>query len=112
MDKVDFISAAGTSPADTLRHGNPSKVITPLATLRMEKQLGLLRLESCHAPATVELVVEQTGFDLGDVSGVGAVAPPTEQELGLLRDTVRRRMIETDTYPEWARENLGGLRVA
>jgi glutaconate CoA-transferase subunit B len=112
VEKVDFISAAGTSPPDTLRYGNPSKVITPLATLRMELADGLLKLESHHAPATVEEVVEKTGFDLGDVSGVQASSPPTEEELTTLRDAVRRRMIESDTYGEWAKTHLGNLRVA
>ncbi|NIR97423.1 MAG: hypothetical protein GWN54_05195, partial [Gammaproteobacteria bacterium] len=46
----------------------PSKVITPLATLRMDLQEGVLKLEACHAPATPEQVQERTGFDLGDLS--------------------------------------------
>ena len=31
VERVDFISAAGSSPPDTLRLGNPSKLITPKA---------------------------------------------------------------------------------
>ncbi len=112
VEKVDFISAAGTSPADTLRYGNPSKVITPIATLRMDTDEGLLKLESYHAPATVEEVIENTGFDLGDISGVPPVAPPTGEDLGLLRDAVRHKMIETGTYPEWAESRLGNPRTA
>ena len=112
VEKVDFISAAGTSPPEVLRYGNPSKVITPLATLRLNLDEGLLKLESYNPPATVAEVVENTGFDLGDVSQVGAAPVPTEEELGILRDVVRRNMIETNTYPDWARANLGGLRIA
>ncbi|MCZ6531627.1 MAG: CoA synthetase [SAR324 cluster bacterium] len=112
VEKVDFISAAGTSPPDTLRYGNPCKVITPLATMHMDLQEGLLKLESYNPPVTVAEVVENTGFDLGDVSSVQAAPAPTEEELGLLRDAVRRKMIETDTYPDWARSHLGNLRIA
>lgn len=112
VEKVDFISAAGTSPPDVLRYGNPSKVITPMATLRMHLEEGVLKLESFNAPATAADVVANTGFDLGDVSQVEPAPAPTEEELTLLRDVVRRKMIETNTYGEWAKSNLGGLRIA
>ena len=112
VEKVDFISAAGITPPDVLRYGNPSKVITPMATLRMDLEQGALKLESFNPPATVADVVEHTGFDLGDVSAIKAAPSPTEEELALLRDVVRRKMIETNTYGEWARTNLGGLRIA
>lgn len=112
VEKVDFISAAGVTPPDVLRYGNPSKVITPMATLRMDLGEGVLKLESFNPPATVADVVENTGFDLGDVATVKAAPAPTEEELALLRDVVRRKMIETNTYGEWARSSLGGLRIA
>lgn len=112
VDKVDFVSAAGTSPPDTLRYGNPSKVITPLATLAMHLEEKLLKLESYNPPATLQQVVDNTGFDLGDVAAVQPVPPPTEEELTVLRDVVRRRMIETGTYADWAKSSLGSLRIA
>ena len=112
VEKVDFISAAGTTPPDVLRYGNPSKVITPMATLNMDLEQGVLKLESFNPPATVADVVANTGFELGDVTGVQAAATPTDEELTLLREVVRRGMIETNTYGEWARTKLGGLRIA
>jgi len=107
VEKVDFVSAAGTTPPDILRHGWPSKVLTPKATLRYDKPAGRLRLESVHPPYTVEHIVENTGFDLGDVSQVRATAEPTSEELRMLREIVRTTMIETGTYADWARKNLG-----
>lgn len=112
VEKVDFISAAGTTPPDVLRYGNPSKVITPMATLRMDLEQGVLKLESFNPPATAAEVADNTGFDLGDVSAAAAAPAPSEEELTLLRDAVRRKMIETNTYGEWARTKLGGLRIA
>lgn len=112
VEKVDFISAAGSTPPDVLRLGGPSKVITPKATFRFDKQSGRLRLESVHPPYPVSHIVEETGFDLGDVSRVPATAPPTAEELRTLRETVRRIMIETGTYADWARKNLGPGQAA
>ena len=34
VERVDFISAAGSTPPEVLRLGGPSKVVTPKATLR------------------------------------------------------------------------------
>jgi glutaconate CoA-transferase subunit B len=112
VERVDFVSAAGHTPPEVLRLGGPSKVVTPMATLRFDAAQGVLRLESAHAPHTVAQVVERTGFDLGDVTGVGATPAPSERELAVLRGEVRARMIETGTYPDWARANLGGGRAA
>jgi glutaconate CoA-transferase, subunit B len=108
VEKVDFISAAGRTPPDVLRHGGPSKVLTPKATFRFDKDAGRLRLESVHPPYTVDDVIENTGFDLGDVRHVQATPEPTVDELRLLRGDVRTAMIETRTYADWARKTLGG----
>lgn len=108
VEQVDFISAAGSTPPDVLRHGGPSKVITPMATLRFDKQAERLRLESVHAPHTVLQVVENTGFPLGDTGKAAATAQPTPEELRTLRQVVRKTMIDTGTYAEWAARNLGG----
>ena len=51
--------------------------------------------------------VERTGFDLGAHPAAEATAEPSEAELEVLRGEVRARMIETGTYPEWARTHLG-----
>jgi glutaconate CoA-transferase subunit B len=70
VERVDYISAAGSSPADALRLGNPSKLITPKASFRFDKDAGRLRLESIHPPYTLDEIRENTGFDLG-VTGSG-----------------------------------------
>lgn len=107
VERVDFISAAGQTPPDVLRRGHPTKVVTPIATLAFDKDAGLLRLASVHPPHSLAEVVERTGFDLGAHPAAEATAEPSEAELEVLRGEVRARMIETGTYPEWARTHLG-----
>ncbi|MCH8077331.1 MAG: CoA synthetase [SAR324 cluster bacterium] len=112
VEQVDFISAAGRTPPEVLRHGGPTKVITPMATLGFDAKAGVLGLESAHPPHTPGEVQERTGFHLGDLSGVPATPAPTEAELKALRGPVRLRMIEEGIYAEWARANLGGETAA
>lgn len=105
VERVDFVSAAGSTPADVLRLGHPSKVVTPKATFRFDREAGLLRLESVHPGHTLEDVRENTGFDLGPGAAPATPAPSAE-ELRVLRQVVRRTMIDTGTYAEWARRSL------
>jgi glutaconate CoA-transferase subunit B len=105
VERVDYISAAGTTPADVLRLGHPSKVVTPKATFRFDREAGLLRLESVHPGHSLDDVRGNTGFELD--AGAAPVTPaPSAAELRALRQVVRRTMIETGTYAEWARRSL------
>ena len=108
VERVDYISAAGSTPPDVLRHGNPSKVVTPKANFRFEKAEGLLHLDSIHPGYTFDDIRECTGFDIGE-SPLSTTPAPTGEELHVLRQVIRPRMIETGTYAEWARKSLGGI---
>jgi glutaconate CoA-transferase subunit B len=112
VERVDFISAAGTTPPEVLRYGRPSKLVTPMATLAFDGEAGVFRLASAHPPHTPAEVAARTGFDLGEVSAVPATPAPSGNELGVLRGAVRARMIETGIYPDWARSELGAGRAA
>ena len=109
VENVDFISAAGSSEPDVLRLGNPTKVITPKAIFRFDKEARRLRLESIHPPHTLDEIRENTGFDLGVTGTVAPTAPPSAEELHVLRTVVRPQMIETGTYGAWAERTLGIL---
>ncbi len=109
VEKVDYISAAGSSPPDVLRLGNPSKAITPKANFRFEKDEGLLRLDTIHPPWTLDDIQANTGFDLGLNGPVKATPAPTSEELHTLRQVIRRKMIDSGTYAEWARKSLAGV---
>jgi len=107
VERVDFISAAGSSDPNVLRLGNPTKVITPKAIFRFDKEAGSLRLDTIHAPYTLDDIRENTGFDLGVTGPVATTPPPSAEELRALRTVVRPQMIETGTYGTWAEKTLG-----
>ncbi len=106
VEKVDYISAAGSTPPDVLRHGNPTKLVTPKANFRFDKDAGLLRLDTVHPGYTFDDIRDSTGFDIGE-GPVAATPAPTEAELEALREVIRRKMMDTGTYAEWARKSLG-----
>ena len=106
VEKVDYISAAGSTPPDVLRHGHPSKIVTPKANFRFDKAAGLLRLDSIHPGYTLDDIRDCTGFDLGNGEGVVATPTPTAEELRVLRQVVRPKMIDTGTYAQWAHKTL------
>jgi hypothetical protein len=89
-----------------VRLGGPSKVVTPKATFRFDKDLACLRLESIHPPYSLDEIRENTGFDLGVTEAVPSTVAPSAEELEALRQLVRRKMIETGTYASWAERTL------
>jgi glutaconate CoA-transferase subunit B len=106
VEKVDFVTVAMKTPDTIKRPQEPFKIVTPLAILRFDRGAGRYSIESVHEGVTPEEVQAQTGFSLGSLEGIPTTPPPTEEELRALRTTVRERMIETGTYPEWARTVL------
>src|SRR5262245_44951552 len=106
VERVDFVSAAGSTPPDVLRLGHPSKVVTPKATFRFDRSAGLLKLDSIHPPHTLDELRECTGFDLPASAPMAATSPPGADELSVLRQVIRGRMLETGSYARWARDNL------
>jgi glutaconate CoA-transferase subunit B len=107
VERVDFVSAAGSSPDNVVRLGGPSKVITPKAVFVFDEKAACLRLDSIHPPYTLEEIRENTGFDLGVSASVPVTPAPSAQELTVLRQVVRRKMIDTGTYAGWAERSLG-----
>ena len=106
VEKVNYVSGAGTSPEGFSRRTGEVKVITPMAILRLNQETRLLELESVHPGFTLENVQANTEFDLG-VRGEAPVTPAlTSEELHTLRTTVRQHMIETETYPDLARTRI------
>lgn len=105
VEQCDYVSAAGHTPPDILRHGFPTKVITPKANFHFDKDAGVLRLGSIHPGYTFDDIRENTGFDLG-VTSAPATPAPTEQELHTLRHVIRKKMIDTGTYAAWAEKSL------
>ena len=106
VEKVDFISGSLKTPDKVRRNTENVKVITPMAILNYDWSAGRFGLASVHPWVSLKEVQENTGFDLNAPPDVAATPPPTPEELHTLRTEVRERMIETGTYPNFARDGL------
>jgi len=108
VDRVDFISAPGTSEPGVYRPGGPIALITDLCLFDFDKSRARFRLRSVHPGHTLEEVRDQTGFDF-DCPGEVPVTPvPGAKELALLRGPVAAQIAEI--YPAFARRVFGAGR--
>jgi glutaconate CoA-transferase, subunit B len=95
LPKVDFLTTAGylSGPGAREEAGlapdtGPYRVVTNLALLGYEEQSKRMMLLATNPGVTVEQVVENTGFELVIPDEVGTNAPPSEEELRLLRKEI------------------------
>jgi glutaconate CoA-transferase subunit B len=106
VERVDFISAPGTSAANVERRGGPYALLTGMALFSFDKTRSRFRLESVHPGFTAADVRAATGFDYDAPGHVPETAPPDAATLALLRGRVRKDLAETyprfaATLPEW-----------
>src|SRR5579863_1233545 len=99
VEKVDFISAPGTSPPNVYRRGGPIALVTPLCHFTFDKRHSRFRLESVHAGHTVEEVLDSTGFDFDRPAAVAATPEPAPATLRLLRETLAPELAAL--YPQF-----------
>jgi glutaconate CoA-transferase, subunit B len=100
VEKVDFITTPGflTGPgarekAGLPAGGGPYRVITQYAVYDFEEKTKRMRLLSLHPGATVEIVRENSGFDIIIPEKVATSPTPTAEELRLLREVIDPRGI-------------------
>lgn len=105
VPKVDFISAAGTSPDNEYRPGGPYALITGLCVFAFDKAGRQFRLESTHPGVSPADVRAATGFDYVDSGSVPVTEPLDAATLKLLRTDVARQVAET--YPAFAARTWG-----
>jgi glutaconate CoA-transferase subunit B len=105
VEKVDFVTAPGITPATVHREGGPTKVVTPKALLAWDRQDGKWLLESVHPGSSVKEVKENTGFELGMLGSLTMTPPPTKKELSTLRTVVREKLRRV--YPDFAEKKIG-----
>ena len=106
VERVDFVSAPGTSAANVERRGGPHALLTGMALFSFDKARARFRLESAHPGFTAEDVRAATGFDYDAPTNVPRTAEPDGGTLALLRGRVRRELAESypqfaSTLPEW-----------
>lgn len=92
VNKVDFITTPGYLQGGASREkaglkvGGVYKVITHLGIFGFDEKSRRMRLEALHPGATVEEVVERTGFEVIIPKDVPVTEPPTQEELRILRE--------------------------
>ena len=107
VEKVDFVSAPGTSPLDVRRPGGPKALVTGLCLMEFDPGRKRFRLTSVHPGHTVEEVKDQTGFDFDVHDRVPETPPPDARCLDLLRSTVAADIAKT--YPAFAGRVFGPI---
>jgi glutaconate CoA-transferase subunit B len=105
VEKVDFVSAAGSSPEGEFRPGGPHALVTGLCLFDYDKARGGFRLASTHPGVTAADVRAATGFEFEQPAQVPVTPPPTAETLVLLRSRVASEVAET--YPGFAKAQWG-----
>lgn len=110
VDKVDYVSAPGTSEAGITRAGGPHALLTSLALFDFDKASRRFSLRSVHRGVTAAEVRRQTGFDYDEPASVPQTPAPDLATLALLRGRVTEELAET--YPQFAETLRGESRAA
>jgi glutaconate CoA-transferase subunit B len=105
VEKVDFVSAPGTSPPNVFRRGGPIALVTPLCHFSFDKVPARFRLESVHPGHSVEEVQDNTGFAFDRPERVPVTPAPAPETLALLRGTIAPKLAAI--YPKFAAEVFG-----
>ena len=104
VEKVDFVTAAGSTPANVHREGGPALVITPKAILSWEKSRREWVLERVQPGSSVEDIQANTDFALSVSPSLTTTPPPTAEELLMLRTVVRDKLARS--YTEFTQQKI------
>ena len=99
-ERVDVISAPGTSPPGVYRPGGPAALVTGRAVFGFDRTRGRFTLESVHAEETPETVRDATGFVYEEPQTVPRTSPLAADDQARLRGTVAEELGQT--YPRFA----------
>jgi glutaconate CoA-transferase subunit B len=105
VDKVDFISAPGTSADNVYRTGGPIALITNRCLFAFDRERRRFRLASVHPGHTLAEVEEHTGFAFDRPAEVPITPAPSPETLRLLRTVVAPQLVEV--YPKFAADVFG-----
>jgi len=99
VPKVDFVSAAATTP-EVPRRGGPHALLTNMALFAFDRERARFTLRSAHPGFSATDIRGNTGFDYDTADVVPATPAPDTATLGLLRGRVLDELGET--YPTFA----------
>lgn len=105
VPKVDFISAAGTSPPEVWRRGGPHALVTGKGVFSFDRSIGRFTLETVHPGESADDIEDTTGFDFDVAADLRETKPPNAETLEMIRGEVGAEIAAT--YPTFARETLG-----
>ncbi len=95
VEKVDFVTSPGyiDGPGARERVGlprgtGPYRIVTNLGVMGFDEASCRMTCLALHAGVEKEQVIENTGFEMLFADPLGQTAPPTEEELRILRDEV------------------------
>ena len=106
VERVDFISAPGTSPPDVYRPGGPAALVTGRCVFAFDRSAGRFALESLHPGETPASLRAATGFDFATPAAPPETPPPDAETLALLRGPVGDEL--APIYPAFADELRNG----
>lgn len=96
LERVEYITSPGhlqggdSRRAAGLRGGGPDRVITDMGIMDFEPESKRMRVISLHPGITREKIQEATGFPLLFAAEVAVTAPPSPEELNILRTKIGR----------------------
>jgi glutaconate CoA-transferase subunit B len=102
VERVDFVSAPGTSEPGTYRTGGPHALLTGRGLFSFDRMRGGFRLESIHPGHSLAEIIEETGFSFAHDAQPVSTAAPSNEILALLRGRVLDELDES--YPDFARQ--------
>lgn len=105
VPRVDFVSAAGTSPPNVYRRGGPIALVTNRCFFTFDRARGRFTLTSIHPGHTLDEVLEHTGFDFDRPASVPLTTLPSAESLRIMRGAVATELAEV--YPEFAARVFG-----
>jgi len=92
VGKLDFITSLGHGEGKGSRERlgvttkGPTRVITDLCVLEPDEDTSELTVTAIHPSVTREQITNATGWSVKFAAKVAGTAPPTAQELEVLRD--------------------------
>lgn len=100
VDKVDFISAPGTSAENVYRKGGPYGLLTNKAFFTFNKETQRFFLQSIHKESSLEDILDNTGFEFDYQKVTPTTAPADPDLLNRLEQNTREKIEEV--YPQFA----------
>ena len=105
VEKVDFISAPGTSDPDVYRPGGPLALVTNRCVFAFDKTARRFRLQSLHPGVRADAVAAATGFAFDVPPCVPETPTLDAATLTLLRGRIAHAVAAT--YPAFAAKTWG-----